>query len=109
MTLPADGKSITNNPLCSSHIFNINSDWCAVCSISEPTLVGRRCFRNIESFFDIRSTNMNINILQIKRRIYITDHLGISHHNVLNVHIDEVVERINMLLHKPLDLQKCWN
>lgn len=45
--------------------------------------------------------------LDIEERIHIAGHLAVDLDNVLDVHIDEVVEGVYVLLHQALHTQEC--
>ena len=51
---------------------------------------------------------MYVKIFQIPVWVGITQHLIVGLQNILDVNIDEVIERINVLFHQTLYLQKLW-
>ena len=63
----------------------------------------------IKPLLHIRHPDAHVQVLQIEARIGIALHLVVRPDNVLDVHIDEVVERIDVLLNQTLDLQERRN
>jgi hypothetical protein len=66
------------------------------------TLVDRVCV------CAIRKSDMNVGILQPETGIYVRRDLVICLQDVLDVHIDKVIKRVDMLLDKTLDFKKGW-
>ena len=44
--------------------------------------------------------------LEVKGRVDVAEHFGVGMDDLLQVDVDEVVERVNVLLHQPAHLQK---
>ena len=105
--------------LRASGVFNIHNDGGGVGHVPQTTLVRSNGFRDIERLFNLRVPHANVEILQVERWVSITVDLLICLHDLLYLEIDEVVERVDVLLHKTFDFQKggkefpfvlyCWN
>ena len=60
--------------------------------------MGSHLSRDVEGFFDIWRPNCDVQVLEVKRRVGVTcDHL-VRKHDFLHIHVDEVVERVDVLL-----------
>lgn len=68
--------------------------------ISEPTLVWcRRLCAHVEPFLDVRLTDSNVEVIEVEQWIGIRKHFVVGGDNLLDVLVDEIVERIDVLLH----------
>ena len=56
----------------------------------------------------IRKSDMDVGILQPKSGIHVGRDLVICFQDVLYVHIDKVIEGVDMLFDKTLDFKKGW-
>jgi hypothetical protein len=65
-------------------------------------LVDRICVRTI------RESDVDVSILQPEAGIYVRCDLVICFQNVFDVHIDKIVEGVDVLFDKTLDFQKGW-
>lgn len=55
----------------------------------------------------VRESHMNVGVLEPEPRVDVRSHFVVCFHNVLDVNIYEVVERVDMLLNEAFDFQKC--
>jgi hypothetical protein len=70
--------------------------------VRRNAFVDRICIRTI------RESNMNVGILQPEAGIYVRRDFVICFQDVLDVHINKVIEGVNVLLDKAFDFQKGW-
>ena len=54
----------------------------------------------IKTFFNFRSTNMDIKIFDVKHRVRKTSDFFIGFDNIFDFMFNKVIERINMLLYQ---------
>lgn len=88
-------------------ILNCDHDWCAICDVSQTTFVGSKLLIDSPHFISVRESDVDIDVLEKETRVDIRGDFIVRFDDVFYVNIDEVVERVDMLLDKTFDLQKC--
>ena len=71
--------------------------------------VSSKIFNLIKALFCIRHPHMNVQVLDVKCWIGITDNFLVSFHNFFNVFFDEIIKRVNMLLDQSFGLEEGWH
>ena len=87
-------------------IFDVDSDESGVGHIAQSTLVGGNRLGIVEGFLHVWLPDRNIEVLQVEGGVCIAPHHLVGPHDLLDLHVDEVVERIDVLLDETLHLQK---
>lgn len=55
----------------------------------------------------VRKTNINVSVFEPESRVNIRSNFVVGFDDILDVQINEVVERVDMLLNESLYFQKC--
>ena len=83
-------------------------DWCAVRDVSQATFMRRNALVDRIEIGPIRESNVDVSVLEPEPRVNVRRDFIVSFDDILDIYIDEIVERVYMLLDKSLYFKKGW-
>ena len=103
------GQALPDNPLGSTGVLDVHGDGGAVRDVPETTLVGGDLSRDVEGLLDVGHPHRDVEVLEVERRVCVArDHL-VRPHDFFHVHVDEVVEGVDVLFNQAFHLQEGRN
>ena len=90
----------------SSSVLDGDHDWCCICYVTKSTFIGSHSLVDGLHVVPIRETYVDVGVLEPKTRVDVGSNFVVRFHDILNIHVDKIVEGIYVLLHKAFHFQK---
>jgi hypothetical protein len=81
-------------------------NWCAVRDVSQATFMRRNALVDRIKIGPIRESNVDVGVLEPEPRVNVRRDFIVSLDDILDINIDEIVERVYVLLDKSLYFKK---
>lgn len=103
---PPNRQTAPKDSLRSADVLNIDRDGGGVGDVTKSAFVRCRWFGYVETLLNIGQTDVHVQVFQVKGRIHVTNDASIRHDDLLDVNVDKIVERVDVLFYQAFRFEK---